>query len=85
MRPVRMAGVQHEPRAFPPERPKRPDKNLQALCRATQLTKDELKKFYRAFKQVRDREKSSPVSPSARRPGAVRLFITAGASIARRP
>jgi hypothetical protein len=46
------SGVHHESRPFPLERPKRPDKNLQALCRATQLTKEELKKFYRAFKQV---------------------------------
>lgn len=45
-------GVHHESRPFPLERPKRPDKNLSALCRATQLTKEELKKFYRAFKQV---------------------------------
>ncbi len=44
----------HESRPhLPLERPKRPDKNLQALCRLTQLTKEELKKFYRAFKQVR--------------------------------
>lgn len=49
---LKNSGVHHESRPFPLERPKRPDKNLQALCRATQLTKEELKKFYRAFKQV---------------------------------
>ena len=35
------------------ERPRRPDKNIQSLCCATQLSKEELKLFYRAFKQVR--------------------------------
>ncbi|KZS12889.1 putative a-type potassium channel modulatory protein [Daphnia magna] len=51
LKQVHFSGVHHESRPFPLERPKRPDKNLQALCRATQLTKEELKKFYRAFKQ----------------------------------
>lgn len=46
-------GVSHDSRQFSLERPKRPDKNLQSLSRATQLTKEELKHFYRAFKQVR--------------------------------
>ena len=46
-------GVSND-RQFSHERPKRPDKNLQSLICSTQLTKEELKHFYRAFKQVRD-------------------------------
>jgi len=50
LKEVHFSSVSND-RQFSHERPKRPDKNLQSLICSTQLTKEELKHFYRAFKQ----------------------------------
>jgi len=50
LKEVHFSGVSND-HQFSHERPKRPDKNLQSLSRTTQLTQEELKHFYRAFKQ----------------------------------